>query len=71
VQLHRRRYEPIPYDIKQRIAWYLEKQTSRVEVTKLVWDVGLSKSYCRAIPRLIRDMPGARQKIVFQRDLHM
>jgi len=60
-------FEAIPFDLKERIAWYLDKQQSPVPVTTFVRDVGLSLSYCRAVPNLIRDIPGAVDKIEFGR----
>jgi len=60
-------YEAIPFDLKERIAWYLAKQPSPVPVTTFVRDVGLSMSYCRAVPSLIKDIPGAAEKVFFGR----
>lgn len=61
------RFESIPFDLKERVAWYLAKQQSAVPVTTFVRDVGLSLSYCRAVPNLIKDIPGAKDKILFGR----
>jgi MOSC domain-containing protein YiiM len=58
--------ESIPYDLRERIAWYLAKQKEPVEVTKLVNDIGLSMSYCRAIPSLTRNIKGIEGMIVFR-----
>ena len=55
-------YEPIPYDLKERIAWFLDRQSVSIEVTTLVHEVGLSLSYCRAIPNLLRGRPDLRVK---------
>ena len=60
-------HEIIPYDIKERIAWYLRQRKTPVEVSKLVYDVGLSLSYCRAIPKLTKGL-GLGQMILFKRD---
>lgn len=61
-------FEAIPFDLKERIAWYLAKQQSPVPVTTFVRDVGLSLSYCRAVPSLIRHITGAADKIEFGRN---
>lgn len=58
-------FEAIPFDLKARIAWHLERQTKAVPVTTLVHDVGLSVSYCRAMPRILGQIPGAREKVTF------
>jgi MOSC domain-containing protein YiiM len=58
-------FEPIPFDLRERIAWYLQRQESPVPVTKFVRDVGLSLSYCRAVPNLLKGIPGAKDKILF------
>jgi MOSC domain-containing protein YiiM len=60
-------YEPVPYDLKERISWYLNKQVLPVEVTTLVRDIGLSLSYCRAMPRLIRASGWADDAVIFQK----
>ena len=49
-------YEEIPYDVKDRIRWYLRDHNGPVPVTRLVFDIGLSKSYCRVIPLLVKSM---------------
>jgi MOSC domain-containing protein YiiM len=51
-----KQFETIPYDIKERIKWYLDKQTKPVTTKKLVYDIGLSNSYCRAIPNMLKKM---------------
>lgn len=61
-------FEAIPFDLRERIAWYLAKQTEPVPVTTLVKDVGLSLSYCRAMPNMLKNIPGARQKVIFGKD---
>lgn len=60
-------FEAIPFDLKQRAVWYLAKQHTPVPVTTFVRDVGLSLSYCRAVPNLLKDIPGARDKILYGR----
>ncbi|MEQ1758228.1 MAG: MOSC domain-containing protein [Vicinamibacterales bacterium] len=62
------RYEAIPFDLKERILWYLDKQDSPVPVTTLVKEVGLSVSYCRVIPNVLRDLPKAKAKVLFAKD---
>lgn len=50
-----KRFEPIPYALADRIKWYLNKIDNQIEVVNLVEKIGLSKSYCRAIPNIIRN----------------
>ena len=59
-------YESIPYELKERIIWYLNKQTKPVAVTKFVLEIGLSLSACRAVPNMIKDIPGAETMILFK-----
>lgn len=54
-------------DLKERIVWYLAKQKSPVPVITFVRDVDLSLSYCRAVPNLIKNIPGEKDKILFGR----
>lgn len=48
--------EEIPYDIKDRIRWYLDQQTETVSLKKLAYEVSLSNSYIRAIPNMLKKM---------------
>lgn len=47
-------FAPIPYAIPDRIKWYLNQLTSPIFVTDLVDGIGLSRSYCRAIPNILK-----------------
>lgn len=60
------RYEAVPYDLRERLAWFLARQPGPVEVTRLVHEVGLSLSYCRAIPNLLRNRPDLATKVTFR-----
>jgi len=59
-------FDPIPYELRDRIVWYLEKQTGPVEVTRFVRDIGLSLAACRAVPNMIKGIPGAEDMILFK-----
>lgn len=59
-------FEAIPYDLKQRLAWFLSRQPAPIEVTKLVHEVGLSLAYCRAIPNLLRGRPDLARMVTFR-----
>jgi hypothetical protein len=72
-------FEPIPYEIKDRIRWYVARQNAPVAADKLVYEIGLSKSYLRALPALIRRTSGldpasitfkSRQRIQQPASLH-
>ena len=57
-------FDAIPYRIDDRIKWYLDKQDKPVAVSKLVFDIGLSNSYCRAIPNLVRNRDDIRKELI-------
>lgn len=59
-------YEAIPYDLKERLSWFLDGLSVPVEVTTLVHEIGLSLSYCRAIPNLLRGRPDLVRKVTFR-----
>jgi MOSC domain-containing protein YiiM len=54
--IREKRFESIPYDIKDRIRWYLDQQTGPVSIPQLCYEVGLSRGYYRAIPGILRRM---------------
>ena len=57
-------FDAIPYRIDDRIKWYLDKQDKPVPVSKLAFDIGLSNSYCRAIPNLVRNRDDIREELI-------
>ena len=57
-------FDAIPYRIYDRIKWYLDKQDKPVPVSKLAFDIGLSNSYCRAIPNLVRNRDDIRKELI-------
>ena len=57
-------FDTIPYRIDDRIKWYLDKQDKPVPVSKLAFDIGLSNSYCRAIPNLCRNRDDIREELI-------
>lgn len=62
-------HETIPYDIRERIIWYLNKQAAPVDASTLVHEIGLSASYCRALPKLIRGLPFS-DAVIFKNQFH-
>lgn len=61
------RYEGVPYLLADRIKWYLDKREEPIMVSELVSDIGLSKSYCRAIPNIIRNRDDIdKNKIIYK-----
>jgi len=56
VIIREKRFESIPYDIKDRISWYLDQQTGPVSIPQLCYEVGLSRGYYRAIPGILKRM---------------
>ena len=60
------KYEKIPYQLADRIKWYLDKMTEPIMVSELVSNIGLSKSYCRAVPNIIKNREDIdKSKILF------
>ena len=57
-------FDAIPYRIDDRIKWYLDKQAKPVPVSKLAFDIGLSNSYCRAIPNLVGNRDDIRKELI-------
>lgn len=57
-------FDSIPYRIADRIKWYLDKQDKPVPVSKLVFDIGLPNSYCRAIPNLVKNRDDIRKELI-------
>jgi len=55
ISLLNERYEPIPYDFADRIKWYLGKTSGDIWASDLVYAIGLSSSYCRALPNILRN----------------
>lgn len=61
-------FDAIPYRIDDRIKWYLDKQDKPVPVSKLAFDIGLSNSYCRAIPNLVRNRNDIRTDLILYKN---
>lgn len=57
IEILNRKAEFIPYKIADRIKWYLDKCQEPIAVTDLVAKIGLSNSYCRAIPNMVKKRP--------------
>jgi MOSC domain-containing protein YiiM len=49
------RHEAIPYALADRIKWYLERHPVPIYAADLVKAIGLSASYCRAVPNVLRN----------------
>lgn len=47
-------YEEIPYNLKDRVKWYIDKCDAPIHVVDLVGAIGLSKSYCRVMPGIVK-----------------
>jgi MOSC domain-containing protein YiiM len=58
------RFEPIPYSAQARIRWYLKKLQHPIMAAQLVEAIGLPKSYCRALPALLRNHPDLDASLV-------
>lgn len=59
--------DPIPYNIKDRVSWFLEQRSSPILARDLLWEVGLSTTYARSLPNLLRSLsPSVRELVQFE-----
>jgi hypothetical protein len=55
------KFEPIPYNVNERIQWFLSKGNAPAAAGQLMEAIGLPSSYARAMPRLLEKLlPAAR-----------
>jgi MOSC domain-containing protein YiiM len=60
-------FPEIPYLIPQRVRVFLESTPTRVSAGQLLNECGLSRSYARALPNLLKKLPAdLREKVVFK-----
>lgn len=60
-------FPEIPYPVGERVAWYLERRAETISASELLWELGLPRSYARALPALLRKLPLAqREKVRFK-----
>lgn len=64
VQVLLERHEAIPYVFADRIKWYLDKYPVPILVSDLIHAIGLSSSYCRAVPAVIRRRSDIDKKLI-------
>lgn len=57
-------FDEIPYDIKERIQWYLDQQENPVSVSQIAFDLGFTKSTERVLPKMIKKMGPHYQKLL-------
>lgn len=68
IRVLERRFPEIPYRVQDRLAWFLNQCPGQIDATSLLWEVGLSRSYARALPGLLNKLPqAAREKVRFKR----
>lgn len=58
VQVLDSRQAQIPYAPRDRIAWYLQDRDAPIDTAELLWEVGLPRTYARALPALLRRIGG-------------
>jgi len=64
-------HEPIPYAAKDRVRAYLLTRVKPITVTELLFECGLSLPYARAVPAMIKDLPGhVKEKVLFKSRKH-
>jgi hypothetical protein len=60
-------HEPIAYAAKDRVRAYLMTRVKPIPVTELLFECGLSMPYARAVPAMIKDLPGTvKDKVLFK-----
>jgi MOSC domain-containing protein YiiM len=64
VRMTEMRFEPIPYEIPERLKWFLDKLSAPVRSDRLLHELGLSSSYARALPRLLAKLPARYSQLV-------
>lgn len=61
-----KQFEEIPYELKDRIEWYLANPNHSKHLLDMIDFIGLSKSYCRAIPNILKKRPDLLSQIIFK-----
>lgn len=61
-------YEPIPYALAERIKWYLQRNPVPIYAADLVSAIGLSTSYCRAVPTVLRHRKDIESQLILYRN---
>jgi MOSC domain-containing protein YiiM len=57
----------IPFDLSERVAWFLDQQKDIVSAHELLLGIGLNSKYARTIPGLLRKLPDKyRDKVIFK-----
>lgn len=59
-------YDPVPYDIPERIRWYFSHFDEPIAATQLVEEIGLSQAYCRALPAYMKRVPEYSNKVIYK-----
>jgi len=54
----------IPYDIRERIQWYLDQQENPVSASQITFDLGLTKSTEKVLPKILEKMGVHYQKLL-------
>lgn len=68
VEVLGRRFPEIPYSVSDRLAWYLAQGADPIDAAALLWELGLSRGYARALPALLKRLPAsARERVQFKR----
>lgn len=68
IQLLAERHEAIPYVFADRIKWYLNQYPTPILVVDLVKAIGLSSSYCRAVPNIIRHRTDIDKELIIYKN---
>jgi hypothetical protein len=66
VSISERKAEFIPYESRERIAWFLERHKEPIRAADLLFEVGLPSAYARALPAILRKLPSiSPEQVVF------
>jgi MOSC domain-containing protein YiiM len=65
-----KQYETIPYSIVDRLQWFLDKNQKPISSLDLLYEIGLSMSYARTLPGLLRKLPSKyKEYIIYKNNL--
>lgn len=62
------KFAPIPYRIVDRVKWFLDQKRQPVSAIELVYQIGLPKGHCRAVPHYLHQLGPKYAKLVFYSD---
>lgn len=65
-----RAFDPIPYALVDRVKWFLHHHPEPIFASDLVKAIGLSSSYCRALPNVLRHRKDIDSNLILYKHKH-